>query len=62
MGRSEDLERIALQEKEFILPRLDAETAKKLAAKAKQDQATIIQLLKRAGTLSKASSLKVGTG
>src|SRR5579859_5542936 len=33
MGRSEDLERIALQEKELALPRLDAETAWKLGSR-----------------------------
>jgi uncharacterized protein (UPF0303 family) len=33
MGRSEDLERIALQEKELALPSLDAETAWKLGSK-----------------------------
>ena len=33
MGRTEDLERIALQEKELALPRLDAETAWKLGSK-----------------------------
>ncbi len=32
MGLSEDLERIALQEKELTLPRLDAETAWKLGS------------------------------
>ena len=32
MGRSEDLERIALQEKELVLPRLDAETAWRLGS------------------------------
>jgi uncharacterized protein (UPF0303 family) len=33
MGRSEDLERIALQEKELILPHLDAETTWNLGSK-----------------------------
>jgi uncharacterized protein (UPF0303 family) len=33
MGRSEDLERLALQEKELALPHLDAETAWKLGLK-----------------------------
>jgi uncharacterized protein (UPF0303 family) len=33
MGRSEDLERIALQEKELTLPHLDAETAWNLGSK-----------------------------
>lgn len=33
MGLSEDLERIALQERELVLPRLDAETAWQLGAR-----------------------------
>ena len=37
MGLSEDLERIALQEKELILPRLDAETAWQLGSLLRDD-------------------------
>jgi uncharacterized protein (UPF0303 family) len=33
MGLSEDLERVALQERELVLPRLDAETAWKLGVR-----------------------------
>ena len=53
MGLSEDLERIALQEKELTLPRLDAETAwnlgSKLRAMAKERKLAVVIDVRRFG-------------
>ncbi len=56
MSLAEDLERIAIQEKELALPRLDAETAWKLGSKlramaAERDLAVVIDVRKFAQPL-----------